>query len=116
MRASLFLETYNQIQRLCDEHDESDVMYAKYQDMLTNYINDRVRPAIENLSSSEYIIEYDKQWRSFTSYCFVLNKLFNYIDRYYLSQSQETELESLFETAREIFKKEIFDKQINKLK
>ena len=31
-------------------------------------------------STSEYIVEYDKQWRQFTSYCYVLNKLFDYID------------------------------------
>jgi hypothetical protein len=86
-------------------------MYVYYQEILTNYLNKKVIPAIKaNYSASaDYIVEYDKQWKQFTSYCYVLNKLFNYIDRYYLAQNKDSQLNSLFSTAREMFRKQIFE-------
>mgnify|MGYP006099380493 CR=1 FL=1 len=107
VRASIFMSTYAEIQRVSDECDRSDNMYAYYMEILTKYLNTKVIPTIMGNygSSSDYIVEYDKQWNQFTSYCFVLNKLFNYIDRYYLAQNKDSKLNSLFATAREMFKK-----------
>jgi len=40
-------------------------MYVYYQEILTNYMNNKVIPTIKSNygSSADYIVEYDKQWK-----------------------------------------------------
>ena len=90
VRASSFLQTYMGIQAVSDEYGRPDAMYEVYKDTLNEYIAGIASPESRAINSTygscqDYIIEYDKQWRHFSSYSFVLNKLFTYIDRYYLS-------------------------------
>jgi len=65
VKAAVFVSTYSEIQRVSDECDRSDAMYNYYIEILKNYINKKIIPAIRTNygSSSDYIVEYDKQWK-----------------------------------------------------
>ena len=55
------MSTYAEIQRVSDENDRSDSMYVYYQEILTNYMNNKVIPTIKANygQSNDYIVEYD---------------------------------------------------------
>ena len=46
VKATIFMSTYAEIQRVSDENDRSDSMYDYYKLILTNYMDSRVIPAI----------------------------------------------------------------------
>ena len=93
-------------------------MFLYYKEIVAKYLEERIQPELDRLygSNEDFIVDYEKVWDKFTNYSFILNKLFNYIDRYYLSQNKDSKIHSLFSTARELFKNIIFDNCVDRLK
>lgn len=65
--------------------------------------------------SAEFLAEYVKQWNQYTLYTFSVIKMFNYLDRYYLKNSQ-TDSQTLAQTALGKFKELIFKRRMSDLR
>jgi len=103
------MQTYTCIVRLCDEYDKAADLYLEYQQLLSNYMNNKIYTSIQSKvgDSKEFLAEYCQQWKNYTIFTFSMKKMFEYLDRYYLKNGAE-KCQNLTETALNHFKEKIF--------
>ena len=63
---------------------------------------------VNSMQSQDYILNYDYQFKLNTKACFIYNKLFSYLDIYYLKKNKDM---SVYQTAMSTYKKGVFQAQ-----
>lgn len=67
-------------------HDYSAELYARYGVAFTNYINERVLPALKGHSGEFLLNELWTRWSNHKLMVRWLSRFFNYLDRYYIAR------------------------------
>ena len=95
---------YNCIVKLSDETDNAADLYIIYKKKL----DDKTKSYLSNLravigDSKLFLRKFSEQWKNFTTFLVCLQKMFHYLDRYYLKNGAEKSM-TLTETALSIWK------------
>ena len=84
----LFCEVLKQIQAELDEYDNSEKLYFMYIRILNKYFETEVQPKMTGKLGEVFLLELVVQWDNYTIFSFLLNRLFGYLNRNYLNDSQ----------------------------
>ena len=100
MKPGQYMKCWTYIIRMCDEQDKAADLYVEYRKILDDYINQTIVKDLQNnVSDSRAFLEmYVKNWRTYTVFTFSMKKMFDYLDRYYLRNGNES-CTSLTETS-----------------
>ena len=109
IRPGQYMACYNCIVKLSDETDNAADLYIIYKKKL----DDKTKSYLSNLravigDSKLFLRKFSEQWKNFTTFLVCLQKMFHYLDRYYLKNGAEKSM-TLTETALSIWKSKIFD-------
>ena len=108
------MQTYSCVVKLSDENQECGDLFKLYKDKVKNYL-DKINQSLVAKSSDtrEFLKEYTELWNKYTIYVQSLNKIFSYLDRFYLKNAGD---QNLNQTSLYMFKKFVFETRVNELK
>jgi hypothetical protein len=99
--------------RLCDELDKAKDLNEYYRNTLNSQLEKRIVPEILKYREDALLKEYVRQYKNFTILVHFMRKMFSYLDRYYLKNSN---MSSLAASALSFFKEKCFNKVKEQLK
>lgn len=99
--------------KVCDELDKAKDLHEYYKKRLTLHINNVINAALVGKEEEFLLREYIKEWKNYTILVHFMRKMFLYLDRYYLKNSNATLLAT---TALQLFREHCFDKVHERLK
>ena len=101
------MQTYACVVKLSDDNEGLSDLYKLYKDKVKNYL-DKINQTLVAKSSDtrEFLKEYTDLWNKYTIYVYSLNRIFDYLDRFYLKVPGNS---SLIQTSLYMFKKTVFE-------
>lgn len=115
MTPKMFMQAYTSVNRMCDELDKGADLYMYYQEILKGYLDENASWLRQNQakSDSEYLESYTRLWSKYSLLVMAINKIFNYLDRYFLKNQRNL---SLTDKALDIFREHVFLREVVKLR
>jgi len=115
MHPKLYMRAYTLIVRLSDEYDKSEDIYQIYEERLLKHILIRVIPLLQQSTgdSAQFLKQYNIQFKKFTFMVYTMNKIFYYLDKYFLKNALKM---SLSEKALDLYRSQVFDKYLDHLR
>ena len=92
--------------KLCDELDKAKDLNEYYKKTLQDHITESILPHLKKQKEESLLREFHKQWQNYTILVHFMRKMFNYLDRYYLKNSN---MQSLAMSALVFFKEKCFN-------
>jgi cullin 1 len=91
--------------RLCDENDKAKELNDYFRTTLQDHISKTIVPRLQNLKEEILLQAFVKQWNNYTILVHFMRKMFNYLDRYYL---KNTNMQALAMSSLQFFKEKCF--------
>ena len=102
----MYLNVVSEIAEMVDKGDSSQGLYEIYMKILMEFFQGEVLVQIRARQGEELVAEIIKQWHSFTIFSTLLNRLFDYIDRHYLTIRKK---DSLGQICFAMFKSQVIE-------
>ena len=74
------------IQDHCDLADANRYMYNMHKEFIREYIKQDIIPMVKGIELSNMLERFVSTWKNFTMYAMLINRLFDYIDRNYITK------------------------------
>lgn len=107
-----YIKCYSMVLRLCDELDKAKDLNEYYKKTLNEHISNSIMPNLNKLKEEALLKEFVRQWQNYTILVHFMRKMFNYLDRYYLKNSN---MQSLAMSALVFFKEKCFSQLTDRL-
>mmetsp|Transcript_8828 Transcript_8828/g.6568 ORF Transcript_8828/g.6568 Transcript_8828/m.6568 type:complete len:107 (+) Transcript_8828:156-476(+) len=91
--------------KLCDENDKAKDLNDYFRNTLLAHISQRIVPTLKKLRDDSLLKEFVRQWQNYTILVHFMRKMFNYLDRYYL---KNTNMQTLAMSSLQFFKDNCF--------
>eukprot|EP00349_Pseudokeronopsis_sp_Brazil_P000789 CAMPEP_0202959952 /NCGR_PEP_ID=MMETSP1396-20130829/4148_1 /ASSEMBLY_ACC=CAM_ASM_000872 /TAXON_ID= /ORGANISM="Pseudokeronopsis sp., Strain Brazil" /LENGTH=144 /DNA_ID=CAMNT_0049678869 /DNA_START=44 /DNA_END=478 /DNA_ORIENTATION=- len=102
---SNYIKCYSMVLKLCDENDKAKDLNDYFRNTLLAHISQRIVPTLKKLRDDSLLKEFVRQWQNYTILVHFMRKMFNYLDRYYL---KNTNMQTLAMSSLQFFKDNCF--------
>lgn len=106
LRNTEFMQIYNLVIYQCDNEDNNAPLYTFYEQQVVQYISTALAPELRNRTGERLLEAYVQSWEKFTIFAKLMEKAFEYLNRYYLKNHC---LPLLGELCLNKFKQMLFD-------
>ena len=83
-----YMKVYQLIIYQCDTNDNNEQIYEIFEDFVTEYLNGEVVPMLVGKSGEALLTNLVKCWESYIIYAKMMDRSFEYLNRYYLKNNQ----------------------------
>ena len=106
-----YMEVFSLVVHQCDVEDKNAQLHAYYEETCVKYIQKELRPFLVNQTGQNMLERFVTCWEKFTTFSKCMEKMFEYLNRFYLKNLQrallgEQNLRQFKEGLFDAFKKE----------
>jgi len=91
-----YLKVYGVVMAQCDQQDNGALLYSLFLKTLEEYINQIAHSYMRQQPKEQYLQAFVKIWTDYNMYAKLLDKMFDYLNRYFLKNQS---MKSLGQTA-----------------
>lgn len=89
---SEFMKVYEVVMNQCDAQDNGQGLYAYFQKIIADYVEEQALPYTLGKKGTQLLEAWVEQWNNYTIFCKLLNRMFDYLNRYYLKNQSMNSL------------------------
>lgn len=82
-----YMLIYDTVQHQCDTEDNNEHLYAFFENAVKSYIKNELHTKMRDKSGEALIRAYVECWTDYTLYAKLMDKMFDYLNRYYLKNN-----------------------------
>ena len=79
-----YMKVYNLMLYQCDQEDNNNHLYAYFERVVNSYITDELIPFTKGKTGERMLDAFVKCWTNFTMFSKLMERMFDYLNRYYL--------------------------------
>ena len=108
-----YMKVYNLMLYQCDQEDNNNHLYNYFERIINSYIVDHLIPFTKGKQGEQMLEAFVKCWQNFSMFSKLMEKMFDYLNRYYLKNQC---LPQLGEKCMSYYKDIYYDRQKNELR
>lgn len=101
-----YMKVYQLIIYQCDTNDNNEQIYDIFEEFVNDYLRTEVLPLLNGASGERLLINLVKAWNDYVIYSKMMDRSFEYLNRYYLKNNQ---LQLVGEKCMSMFHEKVFN-------